>query len=233
MADYFDQYSEDYIKLLSKSVGVDSDSADFFAAQRLNHVSRFLEGRVRIESVLDYGCGVGLSLPSLQQCFPQAQITGVDQSEESITVAKRRMNDDTSFRLASVSAYLEQSSSERHDLIYVSCVLHHVDEAEHISLLSFLREHCSRNGYLAVAEHNPYNPITQRIVRNCPFDEGVTLLSSKRLKQSLVKAGWLVTRKINVSFVPPSLKVFRGLERVLTWLPAGAQYILMAQPIED
>jgi 2-polyprenyl-3-methyl-5-hydroxy-6-metoxy-1,4-benzoquinol methylase len=233
MADYFDQYSEDYIQLLSKSVGVNSDSADFFAAQKLLHVSRFLEGRLKIASVLDYGCGVGLSLPSLQQCFPQAQITGVDQSEESITVAKKRMNDDMSLRLASVSAFLEQHGSERYDLIYVSCVLHHVDEAEHVNLLAFLRERCSRNGYLAVAEHNPYNPITQRIVRNCPFDEGVTLLSSRRLKQSLIQAGWLVTRKINVSFVPPSLKMLRGLERVLTWLPAGAQYILMAQPSED
>lgn len=232
MTSYFDEYSADYEKLLTESLGSSPDSASYFAEQKLLHIRNFIRKKKGVRSILDFGCGVGLSLEAHRQSFPHADIVGVDPSEASIDLANRRISDPKT-SLHCLSSFRDRVPVQKFDLIYVSCVLHHVESDEWVPLLQELLGFCSDRGYIAVTEHNPYNPVTQRIVRRCPFDKDVTLIASAELRQTMISAGWQPVKKLNISFIPPSLKIIRQAEIFLTWIPFGGQYILLARPRQD
>jgi|Deesub1362A_J573_1020465.scaffolds.fasta_scaffold09085_2 trans-aconitate methyltransferase len=51
---------------------------------------QLLHLKVTPEEVLDFGCGAGVLIPTLQELFPKAKIIGIDKSKEMISVAKRK-----------------------------------------------------------------------------------------------------------------------------------------------
>ena len=104
---------------------------------------------------------------------------------------------------------------------------------EHVAILKNLRNLCAPSGTLAIFEHNPVNPITRKIVHDCPFDEGVTLISPRSLRGRLTAAGWHGLRRSYISFVPPKLKRVKRVERFLTWCPLGGQYFITAHPADS
>jgi hypothetical protein len=79
-----------------------------------------------------------------------------------------------------------------------------------------------------IFEHNPYNPITRRVVNDCPYDEGVELLSKRALNRLLEATGLRVVRHGYSLFFPPGLKALSGLEMMMSWLPLGGQYWTLA-----
>jgi|LakMenE18May11ns_1017448.scaffolds.fasta_scaffold9910452_2 trans-aconitate methyltransferase len=89
MKAYFDDYSENYKDFLAASTGENLDSASFFASQKVSHLSHSISNASTIRAILDYGCGIGMSLRLLQRAFPHAIITGVDPSTKSLEVAGR------------------------------------------------------------------------------------------------------------------------------------------------
>ena len=93
MKAYFDTYSENYKKILAKSTGEDVESASFFATQKVSHVARCHQNNHSLQTILDYGCGVGMSLRPLRQQFPWADISGADPSQGSLDVAAREHAD--------------------------------------------------------------------------------------------------------------------------------------------
>jgi SAM-dependent methyltransferase len=230
MKAYFDSYSENYKEILAKSTGEDLESASFFASQKVSHLARCYHNNEASKTILDYGCGVGMSLRPLRRIFPEAKISGADPSQRSLDVAARE-HADCNVNLIQL-ADLNKSEYKRHfDLIFISCVFHHIDTEQHIKTLKTLRHICSPTGQLAIFEHNPANPITRKIVRDCPFDEGVTLISPRTLRERMRAAGWKGLRRRYISFVPPRLKRFKSLEPLLGWCPLGGQYFIMAKPI--
>lgn len=229
MKAYFDAYSDNYKDILAKSTGEDIESASFFADQKVNHLCRSLKNPSNIKSILDYGCGVGMSLRPLQLAFPQAKIIGVDPSTRSLEVAARE-HSDCNVSMIHLDQLKHTELEKSFDLIFISCVFHHIDAEEHVIILKKLMSLCKPNGQLAIFEHNPVNPVTRKIVRDCPFDEGVTLISPRRLRHRLTAAGWEGLRKRYISFVPPKLKRLKLLERFLSWCPLGGQYFVTAQP---
>jgi len=229
MKAYFDSYSENYKNILAQSTGEDVESASFFARQKVSHLARSYPINHSLHTILDYGCGVGMSLRPLRQQFPVAEIAGADPSQGSLDVAARE-HADCHLKTLPLGE-LNQSAYARHfDLIFISCVFHHIDSEQHVATLKSLRNLCSPTGQIAIFEHNPANPITRRIVRNCPFDEGVTLISPRTLRDRMTAAGWKDFRRSYISFVPPKLKRFKSLELFLGWCPLGAQYLIMAKP---
>ena len=229
MKAYFDTYSENYKKILAKSTGEDVESASFFATQKVSHVARCHQNNHSLQTILDYGCGVGMSLRPLRQQFPWADISGADPSQGSLDVAARE-HADCHINMLPLDELNKSIYAQHFDLIFISCVFHHIDAKQHVATLNSLRNLCSPTGRVAIFEHNPANPITRRIVRNCPFDEGVTLISPRTLRDRMMAAGWTGLRKSYISFVPPKLKRFKSLESVLGWCPLGAQYLITAKP---
>lgn len=229
MTQYFDKYSENYKQILAKSTGEDIESASFFANQKVGHLARHCPSNHSLQSILDYGCGVGMALRPLRQTFPKAEIIGADPSQSSLDSAARE-HEDCYINTLPLGELNHSKYAQHFDLIFVSCVFHHIDAKHHVATLNSLRNLCSPTGRVAIFEHNPANPITRRIVRNCPFDEGVSLISPRTLRNRMTAAGWKELRRNYISFIPPKLKSFRSLESVLGWCPLGAQYLITAKP---
>jgi 2-polyprenyl-3-methyl-5-hydroxy-6-metoxy-1,4-benzoquinol methylase len=226
---YFDTYSENYRNILAQSTGEDIESASFFASQKVSHLARCYHSNHSLQSILDYGCGVGMSLRPMRQTFPKAEIFGVDPSQSSLDIAARE-HADCHVKMLPLEELNQSGYAQHFDLIFISCVFHHIDSKQHVATLNNLRNLCSPTGLVAIFEHNPANPITRRIVRNCPFDEGVTLISPRTLRDRMTVAGWKGLRRSYISFVPPKLRRFKSLESVLGWCPLGAQYLITAKP---
>ena len=82
---------------------------------------------------------------------------------------------------------------------------------------------------LIVFEHNPYNPVTRRIVNNCPYDADAVLLKPRELRQLLTAGGFQVLAQGYCLFIPPAFKSLLWLEPRLEWLPLGGQHWVRAQ----
>ena len=54
------------------------------------HVAESIEPPSPAFSVLDAGCGTGGTLANLRRCFPQANLTGVDESEHALALSSAR-----------------------------------------------------------------------------------------------------------------------------------------------
>jgi hypothetical protein len=126
---------------------------------------------------------------------------------------------------------LNEAGYERYfDLIFISCVFHHIDAEQHVATLKTLRHLCSPTGQVAAFEHNPANPITRKIVRDCQFDEGVMLISPPTLDKRMTAAGWRGLGRKYISIVHPKLMYFRMLDHLLGWFPIVAQCMIIAKP---
>jgi len=54
-----------------------------------------------------------------------------------------------------------------------------------------------------VFEHNPWNLLTVKAVKNCPFDEDAVLLRSSELTKLMVYAGFQDVESKFIIAVPP------------------------------
>jgi hypothetical protein len=85
----------------------------------------------------------------------------------------------------------------------------------------------SDDGTLFLFEHNPWNPFTRRIVRDCPFDDDACLLSPIAARSLLSAAGFVCSIRY-IHFFPHTLRHLLRLERCLRRVPLGAQYYCFA-----
>ena len=79
-------------------------------------------------------------------------------------------------------------------------------------------------GSIFLFEHNPFNPVTRLIFERCAFDEGAVMLRLREVKALAESVGLSVTRSDYTLFFPRQLSFLRPMERLLGWLPLGAQY---------
>jgi trans-aconitate methyltransferase len=117
-------------------------------------------------NLLDFGCGIGNLYESVQKFLPYASYTGVDKSEESVFQAQSRFSKNSTFQ----TLQSENWKQNRYDLIFSAGVFHHIPHDEHKNLLMELFVLLKPNGKLVVWEHNPLNPFTRKIVKDCLFD---------------------------------------------------------------
>ena len=87
----FDKFAEEYLATHKSNLAVTGERPDSFARYKIVEVARRLRAMgVTPQRVLDFGCGIGNSAPHLREAFPDAQITAVDVSEKSLSVARAR-----------------------------------------------------------------------------------------------------------------------------------------------
>ena len=224
----FDRFADEYTATHAGNIRLSGEDPDYFARYKIEEVRRRwdAEGRAEPSAVLDFGTGIGNSLPHLARLFPQAEVTGVDVSQRSLQVAAHRFPD--------VARLLAYDGSEiplpdaSFDLIFSACVFHHIDHGEHGAIFAQLHRLLGPGGMMVVFEHNPANPATRYIVATCPFDENAVLLPAASLKTSQAKAGFRRVEVAYTGFFPGALRALRPLERFMTALPIGAQYYTVA-----
>lgn len=218
----FDRFAEDYNRLLAEKTGFFSPSEEYFARYKVDLIRSQITAPV--SRVLEYGCGIGRNIPFLQQTFPHADIVGTDISQASLALA--------SHDYPKATFVLENEATQPlglFDVIFVAGVFHHVPAEQRASVAASIAGRLAPGGSLFVFEHNPYNPVTRRIVDTCPYDDDAVLLTKAELEKILEKATLTVRRSAYCLFVPPKLASLTLLEPYLGWLPLGGQYWVLAQ----
>lgn len=224
----FDRYAERYTGLHRESVKASGEEPSYFSRYKAQYMAReWIRGRADPPlRVLDFGCGVGNSIPHLREAFPRAELCGVDLSSESIRLAEASHAGEAAFRVNGDAEI--PCRDHAFDLVQVACVLHHIkpDGREH--WMREIRRVLKPGGAVFVFEHNVLNPLTLKAVRDCPFDGDAVLLPKRELLGLLRTAGFADVRARYIVFFPAALAFLRVLEPRLGLIPFGAQYVVRA-----
>jgi ubiquinone/menaquinone biosynthesis C-methylase UbiE len=230
----FDRFAEQYHAQHAANIAVSGESPDFFAEYKVVDIAQIVAERHPDAgpagsnlNILDFGAGIGNSVPFFRKYLPGASITCLDVSRRSLELGQARFGQLARFVHFDGDAlpFPDQSF----DIILCACVLHHIDHAQHAAVLARLRRLLTGRGLLFIFEHNPFNPLTVRAVNTCPFDANARLASARSLTVTLSSAGFsAVTTRYRI-FFPGMLRKLRWLEKFLRWCPLGAQYVLIAQ----
>jgi len=209
----FDQHATSYESAHAQSLRVSGEAPEYFARHKLACLLRL--GSSPETRVLDYGCGTGSLTRLLAEQF---RVTaGFDPSLESLRVARGCAPRAT---LYEAEAQIPERSF---DLVVLSGVLHHVPPAERLGVVESAVRRLRAGGRLAIFEHNPFNPLTVRAVRACPFDDAAVLLAPGELRRLLKAVQLHAVRQEYVLFFPRVLARLRPLEPWLRRCPLGAQ----------
>jgi SAM-dependent methyltransferase len=223
----FDRFADEYRQTHAKNIRLSGEEPEFFAEYKVRNTRRAVDrSSLRVERILDFGGGVGNSIPFFRKWFPDAVLSCADVSAKSLEIARARFPEAAELlRIAGASLPVADAS---YDLAFSACVFHHIAPAEHLVWLKELKRVVRPGGMLALFEHNPWNPLTVRAVRDCPFDVNAKLLSMPELKRKALAAGWSNVGHEFCVFFPRSLAALRPVERLLTRVSLGAQYALFA-----
>lgn len=212
----FDNYTENYNELLRKSTQFFSSSEEYFAKYKIALIRSQINHPVK--RILEYGCGIGRNIRFLKAAFPEAEIVGTDISAASLATAAL---ENPGIKFETERLGLEMGLF---DLIFVAGVFHHIPPDERLAASRLLAARLSNSGSLYVFEHNPYNPLTRKIVKECPYDEDAILLKRSELRRLLLNAELRMQGQGYCLFIPPKLSWLVSVEKFLEWLPMGGQY---------
>lgn len=222
----FDRFAASYAAQHARSISLSGESADYFAQYKIDDVARLCDqAQLRPARILDFGAGTGNSLAPMQRAFPNAHISCIDVSADSLELCREVATGQTDIRCYDGETI--PFADESFDLVFTACVFHHIPAELHVSLLAEIRRVLKPRGRFVLYEHNPWNPLTVHAVRTCPFDENAVLISAPKMVRRLRTAGFgHVARKYRV-FFPRFLSRLRRMEWSLAPLPLGAQYLLV------
>ncbi len=221
----FDKFADEYLATHTANIRASGESPAYFAEYKIKDIAAALRGRGPIKDILDFGGGIGASVPYVRQHFPDAVLTCLDVSNRSLDLARDRHGE--SARFVHFDGHEIPFSSNTFDVAFAACVFHHIDAAEHNALLRELWRVLRPGGHAFVFEHNPYNPLTRHAVNTCEFDKNALLITGQSMRRAFKTAGFRGARLRYRIFFPRRLSALRGVEPYLTWLPLGAQYFVV------
>lgn len=223
----FDLLADEYDALHRKNVAITGEEPAFFAEYKIADFARLVAQRgTPSRDILDFGSGIGNSIPWFRKYFPQARLSCADVSARSIEVASSRFPGPERYVRVGDDVPLQDGSQ---DLVFTACVFHHIPHEQHFRWLRELRRLVRPGGLLAIYEHNPANPLTVHAVRTCELDRNARLVGPTQLRKHAAQSGWRNVRIAYKLFFPHALRFLRPLERELEWCPVGAQYRLVAE----
>lgn len=222
----FDRFADEYAQQHARNIRVSGETPEYFARYKVQDVARLCAARMPAR-ILDFGAGVGASVPHWRAAFPHSSLTCVDVSSRSLAIASERFAQAAEYRV--FDGVTLPFAAGSFDLVFAACVFHHVDAVRQVPLLRELRRVLAEDGRLFVFEHNPLNPLTVHAVNTCEFDANAVLIGAGVMRNRLRAAGFGHVALAYRIFFPGALCALRPLERVLTRLPLGAQYRLCAQ----
>jgi SAM-dependent methyltransferase len=207
------------------------NSADQFIAVKARWLLRHEPGlRAGDLAVLDYGCGAGDLLRVLAGLGMRAACTGCDVSTGMLAEVGKRWP--AAFgpapALVAQDGARTPLASGQFDVVTISAVLHHVPPTERSLVYAELARVLKPGGRLYVFEHNPRNPLVRYVIARTPIDANAILLDEKEVRRDLLEAADFELASDYLMFAPPGLAFLRGIDRLLAWLPLGAQYVVAA-----
>ena len=219
----FNNHVQNYSNQVRQAISVTSVKHEIILAEKadqLINLSRQQFGDLAKLRVLDVGCGVGLMESALIGNFKS--LVGVDVASESIEKAKETVRGAEFFKYDGVKLPFEEA---KFDVVFACCVFHHIPAEQRSAVAQEMSRVCVNGGLVVIFEHNPLNPITRLIVSRCEFDQDAVLLQTLESKKLLREAGLDKISCKQILYFPWRHKILKAIERLLSWIPLGAQYI--------
>lgn len=232
----FDEYATDYDAGMSHPLKrFAGQTADDYLEPKVTWLLKHLMNSCNADSspvgarLLDVGCGSGSFLRCLRTHGFSGSMSGCDISSAMLAEAARTWKGAGAPSLDLITDGRLPYSDASFDVVIACAVLHHVAPPDRMSLFNEISRVLASTGKLFVFEHNPWNPLTQIVVRSTEIDRNAILLSARETCLRAVEARFEVLTTNYLLFFPPRWKWLKSLEMCLRWIPFGAQYVVTAQ----
>jgi ubiquinone/menaquinone biosynthesis C-methylase UbiE len=224
----FDKFADEYRAMHAANIRLSGEDPEYFAEYKVVDIAAELaRDGIEPRRALDFGAGVGYSVPFFARHLPAARVTCLDVSRKSLDVGAARHGGAAEF--THFDGRKIPFADGTFDVALASCVFHHIPHGEHVALLGEVRRVLAPGGRLFVFEHNPLNPLTRHAVNTCEFDEHAELILAPTMRRRVRDAGFAAAAIRYRIFFPHALRGMRRLEAKMTWLPLGAQYYVVAR----
>jgi SAM-dependent methyltransferase len=223
----FDSYAANYEDALNQGLKFTGEDRWYYASRRSQLTAQAVAaaGGGKVERILDFGCGTGTATRCLLDAFPAARVIGSDPSGESLEVAvKDHQGLNCEFVLPGQLAENVPS-----DLAYTNGVFHHILPDERLEAARSVFAALKPGGFFAFWENNPWNPAVWFVMSRVPFDHDAIMLWPRETRGLLRQAGFEVVETRFWFVFPGLLSAFRPVEKVLSPLPLGGQYMVLAR----
>jgi ubiquinone/menaquinone biosynthesis C-methylase UbiE len=223
--DDFDHFANDYRNIHNNNIKLSGVQSDYFSEHKIQTLKKY-EKKDNI-NFLDFGCGDGNSAIYFTKHFPDGNYIGVDISKDSIDVAQSKNCKNCNFTTFDGETLPFEDNS--FDIVFTACVFHHIEFKLHENLMKEIQRVLKKGGRFYIFEHNPWNPITQRMVNTCPFDKDAILLKPTYLQKLILKI--FNNQETNFILFFPRHKLFQifiKFEKYLKKIPLGGQYFVRA-----
>ena len=220
---HFDDFAEGYNEIVNRSIAISGENRHYFARRRVEWFARKVS--CSDPHVLDFGCGIGTTIPILLEVLGAARVVGADISRVSLEYAMRaNRSQKVDFKVGA-----DFDVGTQFDIAYCNGVFHHIPVEERRSCVQRIFRSLRMGGWLAFWENNPLNPGTRYCMRRNPFDRDALPLSSYAARCLLSEAGFEI-KCIDFAFIfPRPLCYLRWFEPKLCRFPLGAQYLVLCQ----
>lgn len=151
-------------------------------------------------TILDLGCGAGMSTFALQEIYPQAQITGVDLSPYFLAIARYRAQPKQNVRWIHAAAESTGLPDNSFDLVSACLMFHELPTNAAQAIIVEARRLLRPGGYLAIMD---MNPASETFVKMPPYI--LTLLKSTEPYLDRYFALDMETALVNAGFTIPSI----------------------------
>lgn len=224
----FDAYAARYDEALAAGLSVTGEDKHYYARGRMT----WLAGRLRAigapapETVIDFGCGLGNATPLFLDLLGARRVVGVDVSDGLLDRAREAFAGEPRASFSTIAAHAAPASA---DLAFVNGVFHHIPVADRADALRYVRRTLRPGGVFAFWENNPWNPGTRYIMSRVSFDENAITITPPEARGLLRDAGFEVVETDFLFIFPRALRWLRPLERLVTRLPLGGQYLVLCR----
>jgi ubiquinone/menaquinone biosynthesis C-methylase UbiE len=222
IAEEFDQYRDSYDDAVNQAIAFSGQKVESFTRAKAHDLLRTIASHFdssRRLSLLDVGCGIGNYHPFLTPVVDA--VSGVDLSRACITKAQER-NPAVSYSVYDGDRLPYPDG--QFDVTFCICVLHHVPPDRWQQFVNEMRRVTRAGGLIVVYEHNPKNPLTRKVVRDCDFDRDAVLLTMAQTRGLLAGAGCAGVETSSILTLPPMAAFIEKLDTLFARLPFGSQY---------
>jgi SAM-dependent methyltransferase len=221
----FNAYAADYDASLAAGLKLTGADKAHYARERISWLreSAAMAGVTKIDRVLDFGFGDGDAAPLLRDILGAREVVGVEVSTAMLARARARhpwARFELMDSLPSLGAF---------DVAYCNGVFHHIPVAERASAVRRVRDALRVGGVFGLWENHPWNPGTRFVMSRVSFDRDAIMLSPPETRR-LLNANGLRTMRTDHRFIfPGGLSILRPVEKLLSRLPIGGQYQVLAR----
>ena len=209
---------------MRKAISFAGGDLDFFTETKARVLLDLIRRRLGDPTemrVLDVGCGPGATDAYLVPHVHELQ--GIDVSEGILETARTANPGVVYTAFDGVRFPFDDGSF---DFAFAICVLHHVPPPNWPGFVAELARVVRPNGLVAIAEHNPFNPLTRLVVHRCEFDDDAVLLRRGQVEALERQAGAEPVDSRYIVFFPWRNRLLERVERGLRMVPLGAQHVV-------